>query len=260
MELVGLDPAQYRRRYPAQLSGGQRQRVGVARALAADPPVLLMDEPFGAIDPVTRARLQDEFLRLQAEVRKTVVFVTHDVEEAIKLGTRIAILDVGGILQQYDTPAEVLGRPKNRMVADFVGSDRALKRLKVTPIPLHGVVIPPTIAPSASLEAARAVMTRDNTNWLAVVDEAGELRGEITWEAATERGSVSEKARRVEAWIGADDSLEAALAATLLTESGRVAVVDGERFLGVLTPDAIHRALRNSVGSAEPDPIPLETS
>jgi osmoprotectant transport system ATP-binding protein len=260
MELVGLDPAQYRRRYPAQLSGGQRQRVGVARALAADPPVLLMDEPFGAIDPVTRARLQDEFLRLQAEVRKTVVFVTHDVEEAIKLGTRIAILDVGGILQQYDTPAEVLGRPKNRMVADFVGSDRALKRLKVTPIPLHGVVIPPMIAPSASLEAARAVMTRDNTNWLAVVDEAGALRGEITWEAATEGGSVSEKARRVEAWIGADDSLEAALAATLLTESGRVAVVDGERFLGVLTPDAIHRALRNSVGSAEPDPIPLKTS
>jgi osmoprotectant transport system ATP-binding protein len=260
MELVGLDPAEYRRRYPAQLSGGQRQRVGVARALAADPPVLLMDEPFGAIDPVTRARLQDEFLRLQAEVRKTVVFVTHDVEEAIKLGTRIAILDVGGILQQYDTPAEVLGRPKNRMVADFVGSDRALKRLKVTPIPLHGVVIPPMIAPSASLEAARAVMTRDNTNWLAVVDEAGALRGEITWEAATERGSVSEKARRVEAWIGADDSLEAALAATLLTESGRVAVVDGERFLGVLTPDAIHRALRNSVGSAEPDPIPLKTS
>jgi osmoprotectant transport system ATP-binding protein len=260
MELVGLDPAQYRRRYPAQLSGGQRQRVGVARALAADPPVLLMDEPFGAIDPVTRARLQDEFLRLQAEVRKTVVFVTHDVEEAIKLGTRIAILDVGGILQQYDTPAEVLGRPKNRMVADFVGSDRALKRLKVTPIPLHGVVIPPTIAPSASLEEARAVMTRDNTNWLAVVDESGALRGEITWDAATGSGTVSEKARRVEAWIGADDSLEAALAATLLTESGRVAVVDGERFLGVLTPDAIHRALRNSVGSAEPDPIPLETS
>jgi osmoprotectant transport system ATP-binding protein len=259
LELVGLPPDQYRRRYPAQLSGGQAQRVGVARALAADPPVLLMDEPFGAIDPVTRTRLQDEFLRLQAEVRKTVVFVTHDVEEAVKLGTRIAILDVGGILQQYDTPAEVLGHPANRMVADFVGADRALKRLRVTPIPLHGVVVPPTITPSASLEAARALMARDNTDWLAVVDESGALRGEITEADVDGAGTVSDKARRVEAWIGVDDSLEAALAATLLTESGRVAVVDGDRFLGVLTPDAIHRALRNSVDRAESDPTPLKT-
>jgi osmoprotectant transport system ATP-binding protein len=260
MELVGLDPAEYRRRYPAQLSGGQRQRVGVARALAADPPVLLMDEPFGAIDPVTRARLQDEFLRLQAEVKKTVVFVTHDVEEAIKLGTRIAMFEVGGILQQYDTPAQVLGHPASRMVADFVGSDRALKRLKVTPIPLHGVVVPATIPPSASLEQARAVMTRENTDWLAAVDETGALRGEITAADVDGAGTVGERGRRVEAWIGVDDSLEAALAATLLTESGRVAVVEGERFLGVLTPDAIHRALRNSVDSAESDPTPLKTA
>jgi osmoprotectant transport system ATP-binding protein len=260
MELVGLDPVEYRRRYPAQLSGGQRQRVGVARALAADPPVLLMDEPFGAIDPITRARLQDEFLRLQAEVKKTVVFVTHDVEEAIKLGTRIAIFEVGGILQQYDTPAAVLGHPASRMVADFVGSDRALKRLKVTPIPLDGVVVPATIAPSASLEQARAVMARENTDWLAAVDETGALRGEITVADVDGAGTVGERGRRVEAWIGVDDSLEAALAATLLTESGRVAVVEGERFLGVLTPDAIHRALRNSVDSAESDPTPLKTA
>lgn len=257
LELVGLD-AEYRRRYPAQLSGGQRQRVGVARALAADPPVLLMDEPFGAIDPVTRGRLQDEFLRLQGEVHKTVVFVTHDVEEAIKLGTRIAILEVGGVLQQYDTPAEVLARPANRMVADFVGADRALKRLKVTPIPLDGVTAPPTIAPSATLEAARAVMARENTDWLAVVDGNGVLRGEITEDDADGTGIVSDHARRVEAWISVDDSLEAALAATLLTESGRVAVIDGDRFLGVLTPTTIHRALRNSV-DATPEPASLET-
>ncbi len=257
LELVGLD-AEYRRRYPAQLSGGQRQRVGVARALAADPPVLLMDEPFGAIDPVTRSRLQDEFLRLQGEVHKTVVFVTHDVEEAIKLGTRIAILEVGGVLQQYDTPAEVLARPANRMVADFVGADRALKRLKVTPIPLDGVTVPPTIAPSATLEAARAVMARENTDWLAVVDGDGVLRGEITEDDADGTGIVSDHARRVEAWISVDDSLEAALAATLLTESGRVAVIDGDRFLGVLTPTTIHRALRNSV-DATPEPASLET-
>jgi osmoprotectant transport system ATP-binding protein len=260
LELVGLDPDQYRRRYPAQLSGGQRQRVGVARALAADPPVLLMDEPFGAIDPVTRARLQDEFLRLQAEVRKTVVFVTHDIEEAIKLGTRIAILDVGGVLQQYDTPAELLAHPANPMVADFVGADRALKRLKVTRIPLDGVTVPPKVAPSASLEEARAVMVREGTDWLAVVDESGALRGEITAADVDGTGVVSAHARRVEAWINVDDSLEAALAATLLTESGRVAVVDGERFLGILTPDAIHRALRSSVDSAEPESTPLKTS
>jgi osmoprotectant transport system ATP-binding protein len=252
LELVGLDPAAYRRRYPAQLSGGQRQRVGVARALAADPPVLLMDEPFGAIDPVTRGRLQDEFLRLQAEVRKTVVFVTHDVEEAVKLGTRIAILDVGGVLMQYDTAAEVLGHPANRMVSDFVGSDRALKRLKVTPVSLDGIVWPTDLPSSASLEEARALMARDATDWLAVVDD-GALHGQVTEADVDGEGTVGERARRIEAWISVDDSLEAALAATLLTESGRVAVVDGERFVGVLTPDAIHRELRTSVG-AEPAP------
>jgi osmoprotectant transport system ATP-binding protein len=248
LELVGLDPTAYRRRYPAQLSGGQRQRVGVARALAADPPVLLMDEPFGAIDPVTRGRLQDEFLRLQAEVRKTVVFVTHDVEEAVKLGTRIAILDVGGLLMQYDTPAEVLGHPANRMVSDFVGSDRALKRLKVTPVSLDGIVWPTDLPSSASLEEARALMARDATDWLAVVDD-GALHGQVTEADVDGEGTVGERARRIEAWISVDDSLEAALAATLLTESGRVAVVDGERFVGVLTPDAIHRELRTSVGA-----------
>jgi len=129
LELIGLDPAEMRDRYPVQLSGGQRQRVGVARALAADPPLMLMDEPFGAIDPINRARLQDEFLRLQARVRKTIVFVTHDIDEAIKMGDRIAILREGGVLAQYDTPREILTRPADEFVAQFVGADRALKRL-----------------------------------------------------------------------------------------------------------------------------------
>ena len=127
----------------------------MARALAADPPVLLMDEPFGAIDPVTRVRLQDEFLRLQREVRKTVVFVTHDIEEAVKMGDRIAILDVGGILEQFDTPAEILGRPASAMVADFVGADRGLKRLRVTPIDLDFLEHPPPVSPDATLAEAR---------------------------------------------------------------------------------------------------------
>ncbi|MEA2219229.1 MAG: osmoprotectant transport system ATP-binding protein [Solirubrobacteraceae bacterium] len=132
LELVGLDAATMRGRYPSQLSGGQRQRIGVARALAADPAAMLMDEPFGAIDPINRERLQDEFLRLQATVRKTIVFVTHDIDEAIKMGDRIAILREGGHLAQYGTPEEILSRPADDFVARFVGTDRGLKRLSLT--------------------------------------------------------------------------------------------------------------------------------
>jgi osmoprotectant transport system ATP-binding protein len=131
LELVSLDPAETRDRFPAQLSGGQRQRVGVARALACDPPLMLMDEPFGAIDPINRERLQNEFLRLQHEIRKTVVFVTHDIDEAIKMGDRIAIMQRGGKLAQYAPPAELLMHPANQFVEDFVGADRALKRLSL---------------------------------------------------------------------------------------------------------------------------------
>ncbi|MBA3586759.1 MAG: ATP-binding cassette domain-containing protein, partial [Chloroflexi bacterium] len=131
LELVGLEPAQYRDRYPNELSGGERQRVGVARALAADPPVMLMDEPFGAVDPIRRDGLQNEFLRLQKRVRKTIIFVTHDVDEAIKMGDRIAILQRGGILAQYDTPAAILANPASEFVERFVGADRGLKRLSL---------------------------------------------------------------------------------------------------------------------------------
>jgi osmoprotectant transport system ATP-binding protein len=132
LDLVGLDPEQMRDRFPSQLSGGQRQRVGVARALAADPPLMLMDEPFGAIDPINRERLQDEFLRLQGELRKTIVFVTHDIDEAIKMGDKIAILREGGHLAQYASPEEILSRPADDFVARFVGADRGLKRLALT--------------------------------------------------------------------------------------------------------------------------------
>ncbi len=132
LELVGLDPGDYRDRYPAELSGGQQQRVGVARAMAADPPIMLMDEPFGAVDPITRERLQDEFLRIQEDIKKTIVFVTHDIDEAIKMGDKIAILQEGGILAQYDTPENILSAPNSEFVSSFVGSDRVLKRLSLT--------------------------------------------------------------------------------------------------------------------------------
>jgi osmoprotectant transport system ATP-binding protein len=132
LELVGLDPEDYRGRYPAELSGGQQQRVGVARAMAADPPIMLMDEPFGAVDPITRERLQDEFLNIQQDIRKTIVFVTHDIDEAIKMGDKIAILKQGGFLVQYDTPENILSNPNSEFVASFVGNDRILKRLSLT--------------------------------------------------------------------------------------------------------------------------------
>ncbi len=131
LELVGLEPGDYRDRYPAELSGGQQQRVGVARALAADPPIMLMDEPFGAVDPITRTRLQDEFIRIQGEIKKTIVFVTHDIDEAIKMGDKIAILKEGGILAQYDTPEDILTNPASDFVSSFVGADRVLKRLSL---------------------------------------------------------------------------------------------------------------------------------
>ena len=202
LELVGLDPAEYRQRYPDQLSGGQRQRVGVARALAADPPVLLMDEPFGAIDPIARDRLQAEFLRLQDELKKTVVFVTHDIDEAVRLGDRIAVFRDGGVLEQYDTPANILGRPANEFVAGFVGGDRGLKRLSVTPIDVSGLEPPP-----------------------------GELRDVGDMPATVPAGAT----------------LREALAQLLLHDAPYVGVVDGDRCLGVLTPDALHAELRKSL-------------
>ncbi|HEU4657058.1 MAG TPA: ABC transporter ATP-binding protein [Capillimicrobium sp.] len=158
LELVGLDPAATRDRYPAQLSGGQRQRVGVARALAVDPPLMLMDEPFGAIDPINRERLQNEFLRLQAQLRKTVVFVTHDIDEAIKMGDRIAVMKTGGRLAQYATPAELLVNPADDFVEGFVGADRALKRLSL--LRVRDIALDPAVVDDLGAVAPGAPVVR----------------------------------------------------------------------------------------------------
>ena len=188
LELVGLEP-EMRTRYPAQLSGGQRQRVGVARALAVDPPLMLMDEPFGAIDPITRARLQDEFLRLQTEVRKTVLFVTHDIDEAIKVGDRIAVLRHGGELAQFATPAELLMRPADEFVEEFVGADRALKRLALARVrdldlrvlmPEHERDGHPRIAEDSPVRDALAELLQSGRQEGIVVDPAGRERGVIS--------------------------------------------------------------------------------
>jgi osmoprotectant transport system ATP-binding protein len=189
LELVGLDPDRDPGRYPAELSGGQRQRVGLARALAANPPLMLMDEPFGAIDPITRSRLQDEFLRLQRELRKTVVFVTHDIDEAIKIGDRIAILRDGGILAQYDTPEAILDHPADEFVERFVGRDRALKRLalrrlgELRPAPLDGVVADaPRAGPDTNLRDALALLIAEHRDELVVTDGNGSPLGVVTRE------------------------------------------------------------------------------
>ena len=250
LELVSLDPATYRDRYPQQLSGGQRQRVGVARALGADPEVLLMDEPFGAIDPITRERLQDEFLRLQDEVRKTVVFVTHDVEEAVKLGDRIALLQQGGVLAQHDTPAEILGNPASEFVADFVGADRALKRLKVTEIGAEDLQQPPVLPLDLRLDEARRKMDTDELDFAVVLDGQRRLRGYLARDRADGEGVVAERLQRLEAWVRRDDTLKDAFGEMLLYDAGWVAVLDDQdRLLGVLTPESLYEASRRSIGS-----------
>ncbi len=187
LHLVGLDPKEMLKRYPRQLSGGQRQRVGVARALAADPPVLLMDEPFGALDPIARTRLQTEFHQILKQVRKTVVLVTHDLDEATRLGDRIAIMNSGKIVQ-YDTPVAVLSHPADAFVENFVGIDRALKRLSLFTVGDVMTGEPPldrtrVIRAACNLREALALMVAANSDVLAVVDEFGTCHGRLTREA-----------------------------------------------------------------------------
>ena len=185
LHLVDLPPGDYRARFPSQLSGGERQRVGLARALGANPPVMLMDEPFGALDPITRARLQHELLRIQHELRKTIVFVTHDIDEAILLGDRIAILREGGILAQYDTPEALLARPADDFVARFLGTDRGLKLLSLRRLdevelaPLDGVAAPSADG-STTLRDALSLMITARSRSLVVVGSDGDARGVVT--------------------------------------------------------------------------------
>ena len=187
LELVGLDPDEHAKRYPSQLSGGQRQRVGLARAMAADPPLMLMDEPFGAIDPITRERLQNDFLRLHREIRKTVVFVTHDIDEAIKMGDRICILRQGGVLAQYDTPEAILATPADDFVAQFVGEDRGLKRLalrrldevELEPVPDGDGL--PECSSSTTLRDALSLMLTEGAAGVVVHGENGK-KGLLTFE------------------------------------------------------------------------------
>jgi osmoprotectant transport system ATP-binding protein len=250
LEMVGLEPKDYTRRFPHELSGGERQRVGVARALGGDPPVLLMDEPFAAVDPVTRQRLQDQFLELQKDLKKTIVFVTHDIEEAAKLGDRIAVLSKGAVVEQYDTPAEILGRPATPFVSDFVGADRGVRRLAVVKVEEVDLAGPPVVSPSASMDEVRRVAMDSDAKTAVVVGDDGRLVGWVSAALGTE-GSVESQTEKFTVQVPLGTTLRAALGEMLQNDIRWLPVIDeSDHYLGVLTPNRIHAAMRRSVGGS----------
>jgi osmoprotectant transport system ATP-binding protein len=243
LDLIGL-PRDMSGRYPAQLSGGQRQRVGVARALAADPPVMLMDEPFGAIDPINRERLQNEFLRLQAELRKTVVFVTHDIDEAIKMGDRIAIMQEGGHLAQYAPPAELLMYPANPFVEDFVGADRALKRLALQRVRDVDLWRAPLVRAGEPVAEARAKLAASEVPYALLVDGDGRPRGWLSERALAGERVREELSSGPEPTVELDDVLRDALSDLLAHEVQYGPVVDPQgRVVGVLSIELLSHAI-----------------
>ena len=252
LDLVRLEPATYRDRYPAALSGGERQRVGVARALAADPPLMLMDEPFGAVDPILRDRLQNEFLRLQAQVRKTVVFVTHDVDEAIKMADRIAILQRGGILAQYDTPDTILANPASEFVARFVGADRGLKRLSLACVRDLPLSQPITARPGEPRAALRDRLESAAADYALLLDEQDRPLGWIGRRDLGGEGAVAaDDATPGSPTVQPETTLRDALS-VMLSSSVQLGVVvdERERVLGLISVDAISATLGGA--SVEP--------
>ncbi len=252
LETVSMDPALYRRRYPKELSGGQQQRVGVARALSGDPDVMLMDEPFGAIDPITRERLQNEFLRLQADVKKTIVFVTHDIDEAIKMGDRIAIMREGAHIAQYATPEEILTNPANDFVADFIGAGASLKRLNLSRVRDIELSQWPTVSVDTSLEDALDVIRRSEESSVLVLDNNNRP---VRWVGAAD---IQRAGERTLVQLGAPTTATVHMHSTLndalnemITASHSVAIVvsnDGT-YLGIVDIDRINesiRAMRNA--------------
>ncbi len=252
LDLIGL-PQEMAGRYPAQLSGGQRQRVGVARALAADPPLMLMDEPFGAIDPISRERLQNEFLRLQAGLRKTIVFVTHDIDEAIKMGDRIAVLEQGGILAQYGPPAELLMSPAKPFVEDFVGADRALKRLALQRVRDVNLWKAPLVRAGESVAEARAKVQASEVPYPLLVDADGRPIGWLSERALSGDVVPREPTSGPEPIVELEDVLRDALSTLLAHEVQYGPVVDAERrVVGVLSIEL----LSHVIAQTPPEDVP----
>ncbi len=233
-------------RYPRQLSGGQQQRVGVARALAADPPIMLMDEPFGAVDPIVRESLQDEFLRLQRELKKTILFVTHDIDEAMKMGDRIAIFNVGGILEQYATPTDLLATPANDFVVDFLGAERNLKRLALIPVSAVEHEIGPLVSEDDSSSRAQEVARESGTDWVLVTDTEKQVKGWVSINDLDGQGTVGEaEIQPFDTFMTQDESLRAALDGMVESHLNVAVRVDGDgRYEGVVTHNTLTGELK----------------
>ena len=259
LELVGLDPARYRDRYPSQLSGGERQRVGVARALAADPPVMLMDEPFGAVDPIVRDRLQNEFLRLQEELAKTILFVTHDIDEAIKMGDLVAVMKVGGRLAQYGPPSEILAAPADDFVARFVGADRGLKRLSLSRV---GDLEPQAAVTAEVGDDAAEARGRidDSLPYLLLLDGERRPLGWIRREDVPTTGPLTEPmASPMSPLLNRRATLKDALSLLLDSDVQNGIVVDRHgAFLGIVTADTIAERMRAGEHVVPSEPFPGE--
>jgi osmoprotectant transport system ATP-binding protein len=260
LALVGLDPARYRDRYPSQLSGGERQRVGVARALAADPPVMLMDEPFGAVDPIVRERLQNEFLRLQEDLAKTILFVTHDIDEAIKMGDLVAVMQVGGHLAQFGPPAEILAAPADEFVARFVGADRGLKRLSLSRVGDLALRQAPMARVGDDAAAARGHALADPFDYLLLVDEARRPIGWISQAQIPSSGILeAAHATPMSPLLNRRATLKDALSLLLDSDVQAGIVIDRSgAVLGIVTADMIAERMRGGDHVVTAEPFPPE--
>ena len=260
--LVGLDPGRYRSRYPSQLSGGERQRVGVARALAADPPIMLMDEPFGAVDPIVRERLQNEFLRLQEELAKTILFVTHDIDEAIKMGDLVAVMQVGGVLAQFGPPAEILASPASEFVAQFVGVDRGLKRLslaRVGDLPHQPAITGRDGDPAGP--ARKRILEQPVFPYLLLVDDGGRPVGWLDAREIPEEGVLkADRAIPMSPLLNRRTTLKDALSILLDSDVQAGILVDrGNKVQGLVTAGMIADWFREDARDLGPDrPRPSE--
>ena len=244
LELVALDPNTFLRRYPKELSGGQQQRVGVIRALAADPPVMLMDEPFGAIDPINREVIQDEFLKMQETLKKTIMFVSHDIDEAVKMADKVAIFDKGKLIQ-YDSPDDILAHPKNAFIADFVGSDRTLKRLRLLTVEEAMVKDPPRVRAEDSLETAVSLMEEHGHISIVMVGPRGRARGVVYLaDAKGRKGTVGEHHDKVPGPVNIQEDLRTAVSMMFTLDESSLACVDDDGFYkGYITQRGITHLL-----------------
>ena len=252
LETVGMDPSDFRDRYPKELSGGQAQRVGVARALGADPPVMLMDEPFGAIDPITRDRLQNEFLRLQSELRKTIAFVTHDIDEAIKMGDRIAILGDRSVIRQYDTPERILAYPVDDFVDDFIGSGSTLKGLNFERVSALDLPAYPSMSVGDSSQEGLATLRSAGQDWILLLDEQGRPARWLR-ESDLERGdgALLERGQQVRARVETNATLHDTLEEMLQSSTGCCCVVDPQgRLEGVVDIGQLTEVIRTAQDEA----------